>query len=105
MTAWLAFAIGGLASYLMRASFILFLNDRELPGPLERSLRYVGPAVFAAIVLPATLDGDGLSRLGQPDARLLALLFGGLVMWRTRNMMTTLALGMAALWLLQWLGA
>ncbi len=104
MTAWLAFVLGGAATYLMRASFILFVGDRELPGPMVRALRYVGPAVFAAIVLPATLGDKGLDRLVEPDARLLALGLGALVMWRTGNLLATLGLGMAGLWAFQWLG-
>ncbi len=101
MTAWTAFLLGGVVTYAMRASFIVLLGDRPLPQPVERALRYVGPAVFAAIVLPATLGDDGIGRLVDPDARLLALVVGGLVMWRTGNLLATLGVGMAALWLLQ----
>ncbi|MDH3679510.1 MAG: AzlD domain-containing protein [Acidimicrobiia bacterium] len=101
MTAWLAFVLGGLATYAMRASFILFVARRSLPPAVERALRYVGPAVFAAIVFPLTLGDDGLARLAKPDARLLALVVGAGVMWRTRNMMATLSAGMLTLWLLQ----
>lgn len=100
MTAWVAFVLGGVATYALRASFILLLADRALPEPVERALRYVGPAVFAAIVLPPTLGDAGIGRLVDPDARLLALVAGGLVMWRTRNLLATLAIGMIALWLL-----
>ena len=104
MTAWLAFVIGGLVTYLMRASFILFMGERELPDFAVRSLRYVGPAVFAAIVLPATVGDEGLIHLTQPDARLLALAVGAVVMWKTRSMLATLVVGMIALWVALWLG-
>lgn len=105
MTAWLAFILGGLVTYLMRASFILFVGQRELPGFAIRALRYVGPAVFAAIVLPATVGDEGLARFTQPDARLLALAVGAVVMWKTRSMLVTLVVGMIALWVASWLGA
>ena len=101
MTAWLAFVFGGLVTFGMRASFLLFGGDRALPAPVERSLRYVGPAVFAAIVAPAVFRPGGAGSLTVLDASVLALLVGGAVMWRTRNMLLLLGSGMAALWLLQ----
>ena len=102
MTAWLAFVFGGLLTFGMRASFLLFGGDRALPAPVERSLRYVGPAVFAAIVAPAVFrPGDTGSLTVAP---VLALLVGGAVMWRTRNMLLLLGSGMAVLWILQAVG-
>ncbi|MEE9416467.1 MAG: AzlD domain-containing protein [Acidimicrobiales bacterium] len=104
MTVWLAFVLGGIATYLMRASFITFLGERALPPVLERSLRYVAPAAFAAIVLPATVGQKGMARFGAPDARLITLAVAGLVVWKTRSVPATLIIGMLMLWLLQWLG-
>lgn len=105
MTAWLAFLIGGFVTFGMRAAFLLFGADRELPAPFERSLRYVGPAVFAAIVAPAVLRSGETGSVNLADAlvdaRMLALVIGGLVMWKTRNMLVLLVAGMASLWLLR----
>ena len=53
MTAWLAFLLGGMGTYLMRLSFIFFMGDRRMPAAVERALAYVGPAAFSAIMLPA----------------------------------------------------
>lgn len=103
MTAWVAFIVGGVATYLMRSSFITW-TDRSLPHAVERALRYVGPAAFAAIVLPRVLRDDGLAQLGAPDARVLAAIACGLSVWRWRNVAIGLVVGMAALWLLQWSG-
>lgn len=101
MTVWLAFLFGGIGTYLMRASFIAFLGERPLPAAVERSLRYVAPAAFAAIALPATLGEKGLSRFAAPDARLIALAIAGLIVWKTRSVPATLTIGMISLWLLQ----
>jgi len=104
MSTWLTLALAGLVTYLMRASFITFWGDRALPPVFERSLRYVGPAAFAAIVGPAVVGDRGLSRLIAPDARLLAAIIAGLFIWKSKNMPATLVVGMVSLWLLQWAG-
>lgn len=104
MTAWIAIVGGGLVTYLARGSFIAFSGNRPLPASAQRLLRYVSPAVFAALVLPSVLGDKGLSRFASPDARLLALFVGGLFAWRSRNLAGALVVGMVALWLLRWAG-
>lgn len=98
------FAVGGLGTYLTRASFFLLGPGVALPGWLRRALRYVAPAVFAAIVAPPVLGDDGLAGAATPDARLLAAALAGLVAWRTRNIAWVLVVGMVALWVLEALG-
>ena len=104
MTAWLAFLLGGMGTYLMRLSFIGLMGGRTMPASVERALSYVGPSVFAAIVMPAVLGDDGVNRLWSPDPQLIAALIAGYVTWRTRNIPLMLVVGMATLWLLQWSG-
>jgi len=103
-TVWLAFVLGGIVTYLQRASFFLIIGDRALPDPIRRALRYVAPAAFAAIVAPRVLDGFSLSEVTAPDARLLAVVFGGVLMWRIPRMPLLLVAGMAVFWLLRWVG-
>lgn len=104
MRIWLVFILGGLGTYLIRASFITFGADLELPSWFRRALKYVAPAVFAAIVLPAVLGDNGVAGVARPDARLLAATVAAVVAYRTRNVTWVLAIGMGTLWLLQWLG-
>ena len=104
MRVWLAFFLGGVVTYAMRASFILAWGDRTLPPWAERALRYVGPAAFAAIFGPAVVGDAGLGRVVDPDARLLAALLAGVFLAKTKSMPTTLVIGMGSLWLLQWAG-
>lgn len=104
MTAWFVFVIGGIGTYLMRASFLVFGADVELPTWSRRALKYVAPAVFAAIVAPLVVGSDGLGGLGPPDARVLAATIAALVAWRTGSITSVLVVGMCSLWILQWLG-
>ncbi|TAK12884.1 MAG: AzlD domain-containing protein [Anaerolineae bacterium] len=74
------------------------LSRASLPEPLFRALRYVPPAVLAAIIAPAVLiDASGLN-LSHTNAPLFASLVAIVVSWRTRNLLFTIVLGMLALW-------
>ncbi len=104
MNAFVAILLGGIGTYLMRASFLAFIGEGRIPQSFERSLRYVGPAVFAAITLPRVLGSPGLSALTiRPTAEMFAILVAGVVAYKTRHVPATLALGMVALWLLRWM--
>ena len=97
MTAWIVFVVGGLATYLMRGAFLLVGDRIRLPSWTEAPLRYVAPAAFAAITLPATLGDDGLGALAPPTAEVIGVLAAGLVVWRTRNIPLCLLVGVAVL--------
>lgn len=104
MKAWLVFAVGGLGTYLIRASFLALGPRVTLPAWSRRALRHVGPAVFAAIVAPPLVGAEGVS--GLPDRRpeVLAALAAGLVAWRTGKVAWVLAVGMISLWTLRGIG-
>ena len=105
MNAFLAIVLAGAGTYLMRASFLAILGDGHIPPVVARSLRYVGPAVFAAIVLPRVLGSQGFSAFtSTPRPEMVAAVFVGAVAFKTRHVPTTLVLGMTALWLLKWVG-
>ena len=48
MRVWLIVIVGGLVTYATRASFILAGERLTLPARVQRALRYVAPASFAA---------------------------------------------------------
>ena len=89
------FAVG-LLTYSARALPILLLADRVLPATVERALRYVGPAVLSALVV--TLVAGGAGRSGVDGAEWVALAVAVVVAAATRNLIITLVVGMAALW-------
>jgi branched-subunit amino acid transport protein len=96
----LVFVGMALATYFTRYAMIAALG-RELPPLLRRWLRYVPPAVLAALVAPAALAPQGHLTF---DIRAGAVFFGALVAWRTRNPLWTVLGGMAAFYLLRLLG-
>lgn len=99
---WLpALAIAGLLTFGIRLSFIALLGKVELPPVLTRALRFVPPAVLSAIILPEVLVRDGALDLRTGNVRIVAGVLAAVVAWRTRNVVLTIAVGMAVLWTAQ----
>ncbi|TKX77580.1 AzlD domain-containing protein [Halorubrum sp. SD626R] len=97
---WAAIVVIGVATYGFRLSFIhLFGRIDEVPQSVKRTLRYVPPAVLAALVFPdfVTLESSLIATLA--DERLIAGAVAGAVAWRTENVFATITVGMVALWL------
>jgi branched-subunit amino acid transport protein len=99
---WLVLLLGGLGTYLIRLSFILIFQHVEIPAYMERILRLVPPAVFSAIVLPELLIRDGMVEFSFTNLRLITGLLAVVIALRTRNVLITIASGMAILWALQY---
>jgi branched-subunit amino acid transport protein len=100
-TLWGVIVVIGVATYLIRVSFIgLFGYLGDVPPSVERALRYVPAAVLAALVLPSfiTLEaGAG----GLAADRLVGGALAAGVAWRTGNVFATMAAGMGGLWLVR----
>lgn len=99
----MALAIGGmgLITYLIRLSLFLLPERVMLPPWMLRALRYVPAAVLSAIIFPELMQPGGTLDLSLGNERLLAGLAAAVVAWRTRNVLLTVGVGMALLWILQ----
>ncbi|MEX1071940.1 MAG: AzlD domain-containing protein, partial [Anaerolineales bacterium] len=80
-----------------RIPLLMLLSRRKLPPAIEAALKYVPPAVLAAIILPIVLLPGGELNFTLGNTALVASLVAILVAWRTRNLLLTIVLGMAAL--------
>lgn len=103
MSPWLIVIIVGVGTYLTRLSFIGILGNREIPTYIERPLRLVAPAVIAAIAIPELVAPDGQVYVSVDNLRLLAGLVAIVAAWKTRSIGWTIGIGMASLWILDWL--
>jgi branched-subunit amino acid transport protein len=99
---WLILIFGGLATYLTRLSMILLFSRWEIPAWLKRALRLVPAAVFSAIIAQEVLTQNGAVYLAPHNTRMLAAAVATLVAWKTRSVLLTILVGMATLWVLQW---
>lgn len=103
MSTWLAIAGVSLSTFVLRASFIVFVDPHVFPHWFRQALKFVPPSVLAAIVAPGLLMSGGTLDLSPSNPRLLAGLVAILVAFHVRNATAVIATGMGTLWLLQWL--
>ncbi len=101
LSIWLLFLAVGLGTFTLRFLFIYLFGKIEMPDWLRRALRFVPAAALAALVFPALTHPTGHLDLSLQNFRLLAGLGGAVVAWRTRNVLLTILVGMALLWILQ----
>jgi branched-subunit amino acid transport protein len=101
MNLWLVIIGMGIITYGIRLSMIVLLEKVELTTRLKQALRFVPPAVLSAIIFPELLQPGGRLDVSLGNERLLAGLLAMVVAWWTKNVLWTIAAGMAALWLLQ----
>jgi len=86
------------ATVLATRAGMLFLPERvRLPPRVQRALRYAGPCVLVAIVVPDLLRHDGRIDLGFDNIRLMASLIAVVVCLVTRSVLLTIVFGLLAL--------
>jgi branched-subunit amino acid transport protein len=95
MNLWITIIIIGLLTFAIRLSFILLFGVVEVPLLLRRALRFVPAAVLSAIILPDLLLRDQQLALGLDNDRLLAGVVAIGVAWFSKNVLLTIAVGMA----------
>jgi branched-subunit amino acid transport protein len=98
---WLVIVVLAVGTWAMRSLPIMLHGHVPMPPWAERLLRYVPVAALTAIVVPASLylKTNGVYHL-EPS-RILAAAAAMLVAVRTKNVVATLAVGMAVLWVAQ----
>jgi branched-subunit amino acid transport protein len=104
ITIWLTILGMALATYATRVITMLALRGDVAPW-LRRWLGYVPVAVFTALILPPLLLSEQASvKVLTVGPALPASVIGGLVAWRTGNVLLTIIAGLATFWALRWLG-
>ena len=100
---WVLIVALALGTWLMRSLPIMLHGHVPHPPWLERFLKHVPVAALTALVVPGarstcTPAAPTRSRRRASSPRVLALF----VALRTKNVLATLVVGMAVLWLGQW---
>ena len=102
MKTWLIILGVATVTFLLRASFLLFANPHKFPHAFRQALTFVPPAVLAAIVAPGLLMPQGTFDPTLANPRWIAGLAALAICLRFRNPLAPIAVGLPALWLLQW---
>lgn len=85
-----------IVTFLPRYGTLALLGRIELPKPIFNALKFVPPAVLSAIILPGLLLKEGQMNIALDNSYLVAGIFSAVAAWRTRNLLLTIVLGMAA---------
>ena len=91
-----ALMIGGmsLVTFLIRYPVRALVGKIDMPKRVLDALRYVAPSVLAAIVIPAVfLPNDKPIQRPADALPLVATLLAALVMWRSKNLLATVIVG------------
>ena len=88
----------GVGTYAMRAAFLVTART-EPPAAMARLLPFVGPAVLAAIVLPALLAPRGTVSVTESLPALAAAAVSWLFWRRTSSLPVALFGGLGTWWL------
>jgi branched-subunit amino acid transport protein len=104
MNIWIVLLCGGLITFALRFSFIYLLGRFRIPETVRRALNYVPPAVLSAIIFPELFIRNGAMDLSAGNTRMLAGLVAILVAWFCKNTLLTIVVGMAAFFVLRFLG-
>jgi branched-subunit amino acid transport protein len=102
MTLWLMMLVIGAVTYATRLSCIGLLGQKDMPVLLLKALHFVPITVLPAIILPDLLLRNNTLAFSLQNPRWIAGLVAALVAWRTRNVLLTIAVGMIALWVLEY---
>ncbi|MCK6579553.1 MAG: AzlD domain-containing protein [Anaerolineae bacterium] len=95
MNEWLLILGMMLVTFGVRYPVMLLVGKLPMSDRVVRALRYVPPAVLAAIIVPSMLYPDGQTfDLSLQNSYLVAGVVGVILAWRTRNLLLTIVLGM-----------
>ena len=95
MSDWLTIAVAGAGTFAIRLSWLVLARTGGIPVAAREALRFVTPAVLAAIIVPAVLyTGDNTDFSVIRNERIVAALMAGTIAWATRNVWLTIGIGM-----------
>jgi branched-subunit amino acid transport protein len=99
---WVLIVVLAVGTWSMRSLPIMLHGRVPHPPWLERFLRHVPVAALTALVVPASLYVHTGDVYTLAPARIAAAAVALVVALRTKNVLVTLIVGMAVLWLGQW---
>jgi len=91
-----------LATYLVRASFLVFGHRLNFPPALRAALRHVPVAVLTAIIVPAAIAPGGHTDLSLNNPWLMGTLAAAAVAWLSRRLLLALVVGFVVFGCMHW---
>lgn len=95
---WVIVVAGGLITFLQRFSFLAVAERAaQVPPKVREALRMIPAAALAALVAPAVFRAGPEGAVDLLNPRVLAAALAIAVMWRTRQVLLTLTVGLGVL--------
>jgi branched-subunit amino acid transport protein len=98
MTTLLALCLLAAGSWVLRITFVTLRSPEALPAVVRSGLDYIGPAVTAGLIVVLLAGGEGPTGLRLSPGEVAALGAGAAAALRGAGLLPTIAIGMAALW-------
>jgi branched-subunit amino acid transport protein len=86
-----------LVTIAVRYPVLALVGKLSLPESVFRALRYVPPAVLAAIILPEMFYREGQLQIALTNAPLIAGIITFAIAWFSKNILLTIIGGMVVL--------
>lgn len=91
-------------TYLCRYGVLALVSRVVLPKGLLGAMQFIPTAVLTAIVVPTLfLPGGDRLDLSLGNSNLIAGLVAALTAWWSNNLLLTIGVGMATVWVWRWL--
>lgn len=105
MSAWIWAAILGMAvaTFAVRASFIVFGQKLRFPAAVVRALAHVPVAVLTAIVVPEATAPGGQLDVSPGNPYLVATLVAAAVAWRKGQTLAAVLVSFSVFAAMRWL--
>ena len=100
---WAAILGMFVATYVVRASFIVFGQKLRFPPAVVQALGHVPVAVLTAIVVPEAIAPGGQADLSLANPYLVGTLVAGLVAWKSRNTLAAVLVSFVVFGAMRWL--
>ena len=91
------------ATFVVRASFIVFGQKLRFPPAVVQALGHGPVAVLTAIVAPEAIAPGGHVDLSLSNPYLIGTLVAGLVAWKSRNILAAVLVSFLVFGALRWL--
>ena len=100
---WAAILGMFVATYMVRASFIVFGQKLRFPPAVVQALGHVPVAVLTAIVVPEAIAPGGQADLSLANPYLIGTLVAGLVAWKSRRILAAVLVSFVVFGAMRWL--
>lgn len=97
---WIIMVVTGLLNFAMRVSMFSGLFQGAISPSLRSVLRFVPIAVLSAVIAAAVFIDPANGAVSLHIPKVLAAAIAAIIAWITQSVITTISVGLAAIWII-----